>query len=416
MRRRTPGPSSGRAARRRPTSSARAPFLPRRSGSPRSRSARSTTSQPSSTRSPSRSGPAARWLHYGLTSSDVLDTALALQVREAGALLLEGHRRGPRRRRSAGPRSTARPPWSDARTASTPSRSPSARSSPAGRSSSTATGSGSTAALEGMRVGKLSGTVGVYAGGDPDVERLVCERLGLEREPAATQVIPRDRLAERRVRARPPRRVDRALRDRDPPPRSDGGARGDGAVRAWPEGLVRDAAQAQPDRRRAPLRARTSRPRGRDCRARERRALARARHLALERGAHRPAGRVPRTRLHARPLRLARRRARRRRGPDAPQPRRLARSRLQPARPPRARRSRARRETTPTASFRRTRSAPGRRSSTSGGSSRPTRRSPAVLRREGLADAFDLDAVLQHVDVLFERLAALPVRKEPAHV
>ena len=35
-------------------------------------------------------GPAGRWLHYGLTSSDVVDTALALQVREAGALLLEG--------------------------------------------------------------------------------------------------------------------------------------------------------------------------------------------------------------------------------------------------------------------------------------------------------------------------------------
>jgi adenylosuccinate lyase len=47
-----------------------------------------------------------------------------------------------------------------------------------------------------MRVGKLSGTVGVYAGGEPEVERLVCERLGLEREPAATQVVPRDRLAE----------------------------------------------------------------------------------------------------------------------------------------------------------------------------------------------------------------------------
>ena len=45
-------------------------------------------------------------------------------------------------------------------------------------------------------MGKLSGTVGVYSGADPEVERLVCERLGLEREPAATQVVPRDRLAE----------------------------------------------------------------------------------------------------------------------------------------------------------------------------------------------------------------------------
>src|SRR3954469_12933650 len=35
-------------------------------------------------------GPEGRWLHYGLTSSDVLDTALALQVREAGELILEG--------------------------------------------------------------------------------------------------------------------------------------------------------------------------------------------------------------------------------------------------------------------------------------------------------------------------------------
>src|SRR5215204_6888101 len=35
-------------------------------------------------------GPVGRWFHYGLTSSDVLDTALSLQIREAGALILEG--------------------------------------------------------------------------------------------------------------------------------------------------------------------------------------------------------------------------------------------------------------------------------------------------------------------------------------
>jgi adenylosuccinate lyase len=52
------------------------------------------------------------------------------------------------------------------------------------------------ASLERMRLGKLSGTVGVYGGGEPEVERIVCERLGLEREPAATQVVPRDRLAD----------------------------------------------------------------------------------------------------------------------------------------------------------------------------------------------------------------------------
>src|SRR4029453_5238270 len=51
-------------------------------------------------------------------------------------------------------------------------------------------------ALEGMRVGKLAGAVGTYGGGDPEMERLACERLGLVPEPAATQVVPRDRYAE----------------------------------------------------------------------------------------------------------------------------------------------------------------------------------------------------------------------------
>jgi len=51
-------------------------------------------------------------------------------------------------------------------------------------------------ALEGVRVGKLSGAVGNYAAIDPEVERVACERLGLEPEPAATQVVQRDRHAE----------------------------------------------------------------------------------------------------------------------------------------------------------------------------------------------------------------------------
>src|SRR5205085_2073660 len=51
-------------------------------------------------------------------------------------------------------------------------------------------------ALERMRVGKLAGAVGVYGGGDPEVERIACERLRLVAEPVATQVVPRDRHAE----------------------------------------------------------------------------------------------------------------------------------------------------------------------------------------------------------------------------
>jgi adenylosuccinate lyase len=51
-------------------------------------------------------------------------------------------------------------------------------------------------ALDGLRVGKLSGAVGQYAAIDPEVERVACERLGLEPSPASTQILQRDRHAE----------------------------------------------------------------------------------------------------------------------------------------------------------------------------------------------------------------------------
>ncbi len=140
-------------------------------------------------------GPAARWLHYGLTSSDVLDTALALQVQEAGALLLaaleralaavirraEEHRHTVMVGRTHGVH--AEPITFGAKLAGWAFELDRDRERLVN-------------ALDGLRVGKLSGTVGVYGGGNPEVERLVCERLGLDREPAATQVVPRDRLAE----------------------------------------------------------------------------------------------------------------------------------------------------------------------------------------------------------------------------
>ena len=140
-------------------------------------------------------GSAGSWLHYGLTSADVVDTALGLQVREGGALLLEEldralaavcrraeeHRRTVMAGRTHGVH--AEPITFGVKLASW------AFELDRGRVRL-------ERALEGMRVGKLSGTVGVYSGADPEVERLVCERLGLEREPAATQVVPRDRLAE----------------------------------------------------------------------------------------------------------------------------------------------------------------------------------------------------------------------------
>jgi adenylosuccinate lyase len=140
-------------------------------------------------------GPEGRWLHYGLTSSDVLDTALALQVGEAGALLLDGFDRAVEAvvHRAEEHRATV----TVGRTHGVHAEPTTFGAKLAGWAFELDRGRERLArALETMRVGKLSGTVGVYGGGDPEVERIACERLGLVPEPAATQVVPRDRLAE----------------------------------------------------------------------------------------------------------------------------------------------------------------------------------------------------------------------------
>jgi adenylosuccinate lyase len=140
-------------------------------------------------------GPGGRWFHYGLTSSDVVDTGLALQVREAGALLLEAvdralaavvaraeqHKLTPCIGRTHGVH--AEPITFGMKLAVWAFELDRARARIA-------------RALEGMRVGKLSGAVGQYAAIDPEVERIACERLGLEPAPASTQIIQRDRHAE----------------------------------------------------------------------------------------------------------------------------------------------------------------------------------------------------------------------------
>jgi adenylosuccinate lyase len=140
-------------------------------------------------------GPAGRWFHYGLTSSDVVDTALALQMGAAGEIVLGGidrafeavaaraeeHRLTLTIGRTHGVH--AEPTTFGLKLAVWAFELDRARSRVA-------------TALEGVRVGKLSGAVGNYAAIDPEVERLACERLGLEPEPAATQVVQRDRHAE----------------------------------------------------------------------------------------------------------------------------------------------------------------------------------------------------------------------------
>ena len=133
--------------------------------------------------------------------------------------------------------------------------------------------------------------------------------------------------------ARPPRRAAagdrarrrraRALRHRDPPPPAHRGARGRGAVpRRAAEGLERDAAQAQPDHDRAHHRPGARPARLRPGGRRERRAVARARHLALRRRAGDPARRDDPARLHAGARHAGRARDGRARRPHAGQPRR----------------------------------------------------------------------------------------------
>jgi adenylosuccinate lyase len=139
-------------------------------------------------------GPAGRWLHYGLTSSDVLDTALSLQIRAAGELVLEGldsaleaviaqadkHRASLMIGRTHGVH--AEPTTFGLKLAVWAFELDRARVR-------------LRAALEGLRVGKLSGAVGTYSTTDPEVERLACERLGLEPAAASTQILQRDRHA-----------------------------------------------------------------------------------------------------------------------------------------------------------------------------------------------------------------------------
>jgi len=140
-------------------------------------------------------GPEGRWVHSGLTSSDVVDTALSLQLRDAGKLLVDGLDRALDAvvRRAEEHRSTicigrshgihAEPitfGWKLAGWAFELDR---ARAR-------------LLRAVEQNRVGQLSGTVGTYAAVEPEVERIACERLGLEPDPLSTQVIARDRHAE----------------------------------------------------------------------------------------------------------------------------------------------------------------------------------------------------------------------------
>ena len=139
-------------------------------------------------------GTESRWLHYGLTSNDIVDTSLALQVAEASALIREGLAAllAVLKRRAVEFKHTP-----------TIGRTHGIHAEP------TTFGlkllnwyaemernlARFEAAAEGMRVGKLSGAVGTFGHLKPEHEERICARLGLKPAPVATQVIQRDRHA-----------------------------------------------------------------------------------------------------------------------------------------------------------------------------------------------------------------------------
>ena len=140
-------------------------------------------------------GDDGRWLHYGLTSSDVLDTALSLAVQEAGSLVLEGIERAFETVASRAEQH--RETICMGRTHGVHAEPTTFGLKLAGWAFALERERERVArAVEGLRVGKLSGAVGQYAAVDPDVERVACERLGLEPAPSSTQILQRDRHAE----------------------------------------------------------------------------------------------------------------------------------------------------------------------------------------------------------------------------
>jgi adenylosuccinate lyase len=140
-------------------------------------------------------GPAARYLHFGLTSSDVIDTAQALQMREACGLIVkdisalmeavraraEEHRMTPMIGRTHGVH--AEPMTFGLKLA-------------LWYAELRRNLDRILRARDAISVGKISGAVGTFAHLDPSIEAKVCARLGLEPAPVSSQVIQRDRHAE----------------------------------------------------------------------------------------------------------------------------------------------------------------------------------------------------------------------------
>ncbi|HEX5473834.1 MAG TPA: adenylosuccinate lyase [Vicinamibacterales bacterium] len=140
-------------------------------------------------------GPAARWLHFGLTSSDVIDTAQALQMRQACDLIVKD---------LAGLMEAVRERAEEHRHTPMIGRTHGVHAEPMTFGLKLALWYAELQrdldrmlrARDVVSVGKISGAVGTFAHLDPSIEARVCERLGLDAAPVSSQVIQRDRHAE----------------------------------------------------------------------------------------------------------------------------------------------------------------------------------------------------------------------------
>jgi adenylosuccinate lyase len=140
-------------------------------------------------------GPAGRWIHHGLTSSDVLDTGLALQLRRVGEIVLPDSRRLVEA--LAGAAREHVHTLCAGRTHGIHAEPTTFGIKLAGFAfEAHRNAERLTRAFDQVAVGAISGAVGTYSATSPDFEERVLARLGLAREPVSTQVVPRDRHAE----------------------------------------------------------------------------------------------------------------------------------------------------------------------------------------------------------------------------
>ncbi|MBI3552318.1 MAG: adenylosuccinate lyase [Elusimicrobia bacterium] len=136
-----------------------------------------------------------RYLHYGMTSSDVLDTALAVQLRDAADLLVKGVEEAAGRVKALSRKHELT--WMAGRTHGVHAEPITFGVKLAGwHAEALRNLERLKRAREAISFGKVSGAVGAFTHVGPEVEGEVCLKMGLKPEPVSTQVIPRDRHAE----------------------------------------------------------------------------------------------------------------------------------------------------------------------------------------------------------------------------